>query len=117
MDELTFSNHSSNGTTSTDEKNRKNLTVAVQFLPHAGGDKWARRAATPYLFPQLPSVENLHLRFASVRVIRGSIFSHQKSNFNNRHSTIPLQLSRTAIRRQVGAAGRHALPPILRVLR
>jgi hypothetical protein len=41
----------------TDRKYRNNLTVAVQFLPHAGGDKWARRAATPYLFPQLPSVQ------------------------------------------------------------
>jgi hypothetical protein len=49
MDKLTISNPSSNGTTSTDKRNRKNLTVAVQLLPHAGGDKSARRAATPYL--------------------------------------------------------------------
>ena len=75
MDELTFSNPSSNFTTGTDKKNSKNLTVAVQFLPHAVGDKSARRAAMPYLFPQLTLVENLHLPFASVRVIRGSISS------------------------------------------
>jgi hypothetical protein len=49
MDELTISNPSSNFPTSTNKRNRKNLTVAVQLLPHAGGDKSARRAATPYL--------------------------------------------------------------------
>ncbi|MBJ7396928.1 MAG: hypothetical protein JHC76_12890 [Akkermansiaceae bacterium] len=38
-----------NFTTSTDKRNSKNLTVVVQLLPHAGGDKSARRAATPYL--------------------------------------------------------------------
>jgi hypothetical protein len=58
MDKLTISNPSSNDTISTDKRNRNNLTVAiaVQFLPHARGDKSARRAATPYLFPQLPSI-------------------------------------------------------------
>jgi len=40
------------GTTSTDKRNTKYLTVVVQSLPHAGGDKSARRAATPYLFPR-----------------------------------------------------------------
>jgi len=36
MDELTFSNHSSNGTTSTDKRNSKNL---IQLPPHAGDEK------------------------------------------------------------------------------
>jgi hypothetical protein len=91
INELTFSNPSSNGTTSTDKRNRKNLTVAVQLLPHAAGDKSARRAATPYLFPQLPSVKILHLPFASVRVIRGSkIFTSKiKAQQSLRHPSAP----------------------------
>jgi hypothetical protein len=68
--ELTFSNHSSNGTTSTDKRNSKNLTVAVQFLPHAGGDKSARRAATPYQFQFLrsyvPSISSLALDSSAI---------------------------------------------------
>jgi hypothetical protein len=132
-----------NFTTSTDKRYRKYLTVAVQLLPHAGGDNSARRAATPYLryllfkssssfrvrsrdsrfnfFPSKINIQqsslgnpflmqmatsrrggpprptfflvtfcsNLHLPFAFVRVIRGSNSFHQKSKFDNRHSTIP----------------------------
>ena len=74
MDELTFSNPSSNFTTSTDKKNSKNLTVAVavQFLPYAGGDKSAR----PYLFLRYLGERILNI----IRVaVDGVFFKPQKA--------------------------------------
>ena len=47
MDELTFSNPSSNDTTSTDKRNRENLTVAVPISSHQKSKFNSHHSAIP----------------------------------------------------------------------